>query len=146
MPCSPPIELDLSPFQDNIQATFLIANYLSRSPFGRKTVLETWHTISPLDCPSRRALEATFFGRVHHRQDICETGSLWYGKALRKLARDLGDPEKMWSVSLLRSTVILTMHEVQIISLTFLTVFRLTLCHDIPHRCFRTCMACKRAR
>ncbi|KAL8723592.1 MAG: hypothetical protein Q9225_000134 [Loekoesia sp. 1 TL-2023] len=109
--CSPPIELDLSPFQDNIQATFLVVNYLSRLEFGRKTVLDDWNTMSPLDYPSRCALEATFFGRVHQRQDICEIGSLWYGKALRKLASDLGDPEKRWSVLVLRSAVILTMHE-----------------------------------
>ncbi|KAL8902824.1 MAG: hypothetical protein Q9207_004350 [Kuettlingeria erythrocarpa] len=106
------MELDLSAFEEHIQATFLVVNYLSNLEFGRRSVLETWGTLDSAHYPAKRALEATFFGRIHCRQDISNTGALWYGKSLRKLARDLNDPKEMCSTSVLRSAIVLTMYEI----------------------------------
>ncbi|KAL8757753.1 MAG: hypothetical protein Q9184_004124, partial [Pyrenodesmia sp. 2 TL-2023] len=113
MPLSfkPPDELNLSAFEENIQATFLVVNYLSNLEFGRKSVLEKWGTLTSTQYPSKRALEASFFGRTHGLQDICHTGTIWYGKSLKKLARDLDDPKTMYSTSVLRSTIVLTIYE-----------------------------------
>ncbi len=110
----PPLELDLSAFEEQIQATFLVVNYLSNLEFGRRSVLEIWGTMDSARYPAKRALEATFFGRIHDRQDISDTGALWYGKSLRKLAMDLNDPIEMCSTAVLRSTIVLTMYEVRI--------------------------------
>ncbi|KAL8706237.1 MAG: hypothetical protein Q9201_000674 [Fulgogasparrea decipioides] len=106
-----PVEVGLSPFQDSIQSTFLVVNFLSQVEFGRKSVLEVWNEMSPTEYPSKRALEAAFFGRFHRRQDICEAGYRWYGKALCKLSKDLSDPQMMLSTAVLRSTILLVMYE-----------------------------------
>ncbi|KAL8649767.1 MAG: hypothetical protein Q9210_004206 [Variospora velana] len=67
--------------------------------------------MDPGHYPSKRALEASFFGRFHRCQEICDVGSMWYGQSLKKLARDLDDPNEMLSLSVLRSAVVLTMYE-----------------------------------
>lgn len=115
--CVPPAELDMSPFQENMQSTFLVVNFISQVEFGRKSVLVVWEDMSSTEYPSRRALELAFFGRFHQRSDMCEAGSRWYGKALCKLAKDLSDPQEMWSMVLLRSAILLTMYEVSLTSL-----------------------------
>ncbi|KAL8973499.1 MAG: hypothetical protein Q9197_002256 [Variospora fuerteventurae] len=108
---SPPAELDLLPFEENIQATFLVVNYLSILELGRKSMLPAWGSMDPGHYPSKRALEASYFGRFHRCQKICDIGSMWYGQSLKKLARDLDDPKEMLSLSVLRSAVVLTMYE-----------------------------------
>ncbi|KAL8865784.1 MAG: hypothetical protein Q9174_006698, partial [Haloplaca sp. 1 TL-2023] len=106
-----PPELDLTPFRDDMQSSFLVVNFISQVEFGRKSVLNIWGDMSDAVYPSKRALELAFFGRFHQRQDICEAGSRWYGKALCKLSKDLSDPKEMWSTAVLRSAILLIMYE-----------------------------------
>lgn len=128
-----PVELDLSAFEENIQATFLVVNYLSKIAFGRKSVLQAWGTMSPAHYPSKRALEAGFFGRFHGQKDICDVASIWYGKSLKKLASDLNEPKAMRSTSVLRSTIVLTMYEVRLSPHIRLAPYR--RCHHLRHSC-----------
>ncbi|KAL8864695.1 MAG: hypothetical protein Q9174_007256, partial [Haloplaca sp. 1 TL-2023] len=107
-----PPELDLTPFRDDMQSSFLVVNFISQVEFGRKSVLNIWGDMSDAVYPSKRALELAFFGRFHQRQDICEAGSRWYGKALCKLSKDLSDPKEMWSTAVLRSAILLIMYEI----------------------------------
>lgn len=77
-------------------------------------MLAAWGSMDPGHYPSKRALEASYFGRFHRCQRICDVGSMWYGHSLKKLARDLDDPKEMLSLSVLRSAVVLTMYEVRL--------------------------------
>ncbi|KAL8968059.1 MAG: hypothetical protein Q9183_002641 [Haloplaca sp. 2 TL-2023] len=106
-----PPELDLAPFREDMQSSFLVVNFISQVEFGRKSVMDRWGDMSEAVYPSKRALELAFFGRFHQRQDICEAGSRWYGKALCKLSKDLSDPKEMWSTAVLRSAILLIMYE-----------------------------------
>ena len=108
---TPAISLNLSAFAENIQSTFFIAHALSKLDFGQKAVTAMWETMSAPDDPSKRALETALFGRFHHQPIICEASSKWYGKALIKLSDDLRTPQAVWSTSVLRSAIILTMYE-----------------------------------
>lgn len=59
------------------------------------------------------ALAMAFYGRLHRQDEICQQGAVWYGKALRKLSRDLTDPNHVWSTSIVLSTATLAMYEVR---------------------------------
>ena len=54
-----------------------------------------------------------FYGRLHRQDEICQQGAVWYGKALRKLSKDLTDPNHVWSTSIVLSTATLAMYEVR---------------------------------
>ncbi|KAL8892234.1 MAG: hypothetical protein Q9215_000868 [Flavoplaca cf. flavocitrina] len=108
---TPAKSLNLSAFTENIQSTFFVAHALSKLDFGQKAVTAMWETMSAPDDPSKRALETALFGRFHHQPIICEASSKWYGKALIKLSDDLRNPQAVWSTSVLRSAIILTMYE-----------------------------------
>ncbi|KAL8790683.1 MAG: hypothetical protein Q9213_000531 [Squamulea squamosa] len=103
--------LDLSAFAENIQATFFVANALSKLDLGQRAVMAMWNKISTPDEPSKRALETALFGRFHRQPVICEASSRWYGKALMKLSKDLKTPQALSSTSVLRAAIILTMYE-----------------------------------
>lgn len=103
---APAMELSLSAFATDIQSTFLIVS------IGQKAVTALWEDISHPDDPSKRALETALFARFHPHTVSCEASSKWYGRALTKLSRDLQNPQSIWSTSVLRSAIILTMYEV----------------------------------
>lgn len=108
---TPAISLNLSAFTESIQSTFFVAHALSKLDFGQKAVTAMWEIMSAPDDPSKRALETALFGRFHHQPIISEASSKWYGKALIKLSNDLRTPQGVWSTSVLRSAIILTMYE-----------------------------------
>lgn len=60
-----------------------------------------------------------FYGRIHRQDEICQQGAVWYGKALRKLSRDLTDPNLVFSTSIVLSTATLAMYEVRYAIETF---------------------------
>jgi hypothetical protein len=47
---------------------------------------------------SVRALSTTYFGTIHHQQNVVERGSVLYGKALRKLKRPPGRREGLVNI------------------------------------------------
>lgn len=63
---------------------------------------------------SVRALSTTFFGKTHHQRDITARGYILYGQALVSLNRDLQDAKKGWSMSLLKSAMVLELYEVSL--------------------------------
>lgn len=58
------------------------------------------------------ALGATYFGRIHRQEDIISQGMGMYNQALRYLNKELQDPEKALSISVLSSAITLEVYEV----------------------------------
>ena len=106
---------DLLPFKPVIQSSYLVNNLLSRIELDGKSILGGKDDSSTTIDPSLRALELAFFGQSYRQHHICQQGSFWYGKALTKLASDLSDPKRMWSLSVLCATIRLTLYEVRLL-------------------------------
>jgi hypothetical protein len=107
-------DLNLSAFQDDICISFLLSKLSLNS-----TVPEPWMRTHAKDSTSLTAqhsllaLSSIYFGRLHHREDILNRGSLRYSNALRCLSQDLQDSEKTWSLSVLSSATMLQIFEVR---------------------------------
>ena len=112
---SPPLPVELPPtaFQEPICVTYLVQNFLGHLDTGRKSLLPAWDVdnVSGTAKDSVYALALAFFGKAHHQPKILDQGADYYGKALRKLARDLDDEKAMWSSSVLLSSILLARYE-----------------------------------
>ncbi|KAE8445894.1 hypothetical protein EG329_012673 [Mollisiaceae sp. DMI_Dod_QoI] len=58
-----------------------------------------------------RALGTLFFGRAHCQQDITTMGYDLYGQALISLNTDIQDAETAWSLSVVKSAMVLELYE-----------------------------------
>ena len=108
-----PFELNWAAFQEPICVTYLVQNFLGHLDTGKRSLLPAWDVdnVSGTAKDSVNALALAFFGKAHHQQKILEQGTEYYGKALRKLARDLDDENAMFSSSVLLSSILLARYE-----------------------------------
>lgn len=108
-----PFELNYAAFQEPICVTYLVQNFLGHLDTGKRSLLPAWDVdnVSGTAKDSVNALALVFFGKAHHQPKILDQGADYYGKALRKLARDLGDEKAMWSSSVLLSSILLARYE-----------------------------------
>ena len=111
-PTLPP-ELNYTAFQEPICVTYLVQNFLGHLDTGRKSLLPAWDVdnVSGTAKDSVNALALAFFGKAHHQPKILDQGADYYGKALRKLRRDLDDEKARWSSSVLLSSILLARYE-----------------------------------
>ena len=109
----PPLELNYAAFQEPICVTYLVQNFLGHLDTGRKSLLPAWDVdkVSGTAKDSVNALALAFFGKAHHQPKILDQGADYYGKALRKLRRDLDDEKARWSSSVLLSSILLARYE-----------------------------------
>ena len=108
-----PFEMNCAAFQEPICVTYLVRNFLGHLDTGRKSLLPAWDVdnVSGTAKDSVYALALAFFGKAHHQRKILDQGAEYYGKALRKLARDLDDEKAMFSSSVLLSSILLARYE-----------------------------------
>ena len=116
---------DLSGFKETIFRSFLVERLLGghRRPDAPGWWLnETSNRTngSGTYAISINALGAAFYGRVHHQESIVVEAARTYGRALRGLKEDLGNPIAAWSYETLAAAMALGMYEVCLYFVTIL--------------------------
>jgi hypothetical protein len=107
------LTLGVRAFEDNIFISFLLSNLFSGMPITTPWLHLHAEDVSSVSAQlSIRALSTTFFGKAHHQRDITARGYNLYGQALVSLNRDLQDSKKGWSMSVLKSAMVLELYEV----------------------------------
>ncbi|KAH7354671.1 hypothetical protein BKA65DRAFT_548761 [Rhexocercosporidium sp. MPI-PUGE-AT-0058] len=106
--------LGLRAFEEDICTSFLLSHMLS----GDTGFLAVpWMRLHAEDRASLsaqmsiRALGALYFGKLHHLNNVADRSHGFYGKALVALNSDLQQAEKAWSLSVVKSAMILELYE-----------------------------------
>lgn len=120
--------VDLSGFKDALFRSFLVEKLLGgclRPDAPGWWLNETSHRAddSGTYAISTAALAAAFYGRVHHQESIVVEAARTYGRALRGLIKDLGNPTAAWSYETLSAAMALGMYEVCLHVVTNLVSF-----------------------
>ena len=102
----------MAPTRSDIYSCFLVNNFLTHVVVGAGLLLNRWEDLPPTTNQAMHALATTYFGKMHHDDELIRYGGIWYGKALTGLSNDLGQADSAWSTSVLLSTVALTLYEV----------------------------------
>ena len=120
----------ISSFKSSIFFLFLEQNLLQHLEAGRKSILDVWESddVSLTVGECTKALAFAFYGKYHQCTDILEQAAVIYSRALRRLKRDLTDPDEAWSTSVIVSTIALILYEV-----------RYQLTNKAPGRLFEAC-------
>ncbi|KAG4436326.1 hypothetical protein IFR05_008179 [Cadophora sp. M221] len=110
----PAFGLGLGAFEGDICTSFLLSHLLSGDtgflpvPWMREHAEDTASVSAQT---SIRALGALYFGKLHRLKDIADRSHNFYGKALVALNSDLQQAEKAWSLSVVKSAMILELYE-----------------------------------
>jgi len=104
--------LGLSAFEEDIQISFLLANFLVGTDNSSPWLM--LHAKDHLPCArmSIRALSAVYFGRVHHLHKTTTQGFEYYIEALKNLNHSLRQSEDASSITVVKSAIVLELYEV----------------------------------
>ena len=91
-------QLDLAPSRKPIYRSFVAINLLGLFKSNQTSLL-----LDPLTSNEMLydAIATKFYGQFHHQQDICRSGSGYYGRSLAALARSLTKSENVKSTATL---------------------------------------------
>ncbi len=103
----------LTPFQDNICATYTMEHLLSGSDYDGKTpwMFHGWPS-EPLANHCLHSLALAYFGSQHGEDRLLEKGFKQYGAALRELNKALANSSKCQTRELLVSVAVMALFEV----------------------------------
>lgn len=91
---SPPPELSLVAFREDMCSAFLVANFVWRT-YGTPWIeMAAKGNLGQLSLDASRALSQANFGSAHHQQAIKLDGIIQYSKVLKALAQQLSEPTR----------------------------------------------------
>lgn len=109
---SPPPELSLVAFQEDMYTAFLVANFVWRSYDTPWIEMATKGNLGQLSLHASQALSQTNFGSAHHQEEIKLDGMTQYSKVLKALAPQLSDPRRPGVEELIVPVMMLLIHAV----------------------------------
>lgn len=109
---SPPPELSLVAFREDMYTAFLVANFVWRT-YGTPWIeMAARGNLGQLSLHASRALSQTNFGSAHHQEEIKLDGMAQYSKVLKALAPQLSDPKRPGVEELIVPVMMLLIHAV----------------------------------
>lgn len=109
---SPPPELCLIAFREDLYSAFLVANIVWRTYGTPWLEMAAKGSLGQLSLDASRALSQTNFGSAHHQDEIKLDGMIQYSKVLKALAPQLSDPERPGVEELIVPVMMLLIHAV----------------------------------
>jgi hypothetical protein len=110
-PPSPPRDLSLVAFQDNIYLSFMFSNYIWRSAGTLWLPAAAEGKYGSLSLHAAHAISEAAFGRIHHQSNVEYKGLIKYGQCLNALVGQIARPKRD-SQALLIPMLLLLMHSV----------------------------------
>lgn len=110
---SPPPELSLVAFREDIYSAFLVANIVWRTYGTPWLEMAAKGDLGQLSLDASRALSQTNFGSAHHHEEIKLDGMIQYSKVLKALAPQLSNPRRQGMEEMIVPIMMLLLHAVR---------------------------------